>query len=289
MNAISADVSIAVVGSVNLDLIARVEAFPEHGETVTDAALARHPGGKGGNQALAARRLGAMVYLVACTGDDATADEALATLRAEGVDLSLVRPVAGSSTGVAMIVVNAEGENQIVVAPGANRRFTPGLLALPECDGVIAQLEVPMDTLVEVAGRSKSFFCLNAAPARAVPAELLARTDLLVVNEIEAERIGPKLKDYRGWLAVTYGAAGAELLRDGERVAKSDAPRVDTIDTVGAGDAFTAALTLGLVCGQPPETVLARACAAGALATTRPGAQSSPTAAELDRLLTGGG
>ncbi len=276
---------VAVIGSVNLDLVARVRAFPKPGETVTDAVLVRHPGGKGGNQALAARRLGADVHLVACVGDDASADEALALAVREGVNLEHVQRLPGASTGTAMIAVEASGENQIVVAPGANRLFTPDRLVMPDCDVVIAQLEVPMDTLEAAARRHDGFFCLNAAPARRVSEALLENVDLLVVNEIEAEAIGPMMDRYGGWLAVTYGASGSELMRNGDWVASSDAPRVDTIDTVGAGDAFTAALAIGLGSGLAPDAAMRRACAAGALATTREGAQASPTLEELEQFL----
>lgn len=281
-------VSIAVLGSVNLDLLAHVRCFPQRGETISDATVERHPGGKGGNQALAARRLGAEVFLLCCVGEDSMADEALAQLAAEGVDLSGCRRLATASTGLAMIVVDAQGENQIVVAPGANARFTAEHLELPPCDALIAQLEVPMDTLVLAAGRHPGFFALNAAPVRQLAPALLAHTDLLVVNEIEAETIGPMLADYEGWLAVTYGASGAELTRAGQWVASSESPRVETVDTVGAGDAFTAALTVGLVSGMQPEEALHRACVAGALTTTRRGAQSSPTLAEVEQAISKG-
>lgn len=280
--------TIAVVGSINLDLVARVKAFPRDGETISDAQLRHHPGGKGGNQALAARRLGAEVIMVACVGDDPNADLALAQLAEEGVDLSHVTRLAEENTGVAMILVDGKGENQIVVAPGANARFEERHLNLPRVQGVIAQLEVPMDTLVAVARAHDGFLCINAAPARPVADALLARTDLLVVNELEAEAIGPRLADYGGWLAVTYGASGAELTREGNWVASSEAPRVEAVSSVGAGDAFTAALTVSLMHGLAPQAALERACAAGAVATTRHGAQCAPTAEEVDRLLGNG-
>lgn len=278
-------VSIAVVGSVNLDLVAHVACFPKSGETISDAQLERHPGGKGGNQALAARRLGAQVHLLCCVGNDGLADEALGLLVAAGVDLQGCNRLTDAGTGLAMIVVEAGGENRIVVAPGANACFEPHLLRLPAVDGMIAQLEVPMPTLVLAAQSHPGFFALNAAPVRPVAEELLAHTDLLVVNEVEAESIGPMLANFEGWLAVTYGASGAELTKAGQWVASSESPRVDTVDTVGAGDAFTAALTVGLVSGMNPALALHRACVAGALTTTRRGAQNSPTLAELERAL----
>ena len=219
--------------------------------------------------------------MVACVGEDGAADEALAQLRDAGVDLSHCQRLPGIITGIAMIVVDAEGENQIVVAPGANASFTREHLELPKVEGVIAQLEVPMDTLVLAASQHDGFFALNAAPARPVAEELLAMTDLLVVNEIEAEAIGPSLSDYSGWLAVTYGSSGAELLKDGMWVAQSRAPRIEAVDTTGAGDAFTAALVVSLLEDRDPERSLQRACAAGAYAATLPGAQASPTSAAV--------
>jgi ribokinase len=283
MNAES--ISVAVVGSVNLDIVARVEHFPVPGETITNAVVDRFPGGKGANQALAAHRLGANVYMVACVGDDPAADEALATLRAEGVDLTCCRRLPQTSTGLALIVVSGTGENQIVVAPGANAAFRPDLLNVPPTHAVIAQLEVPMDTVLKAAKQANGLFCLNAAPARSVPQEVLDHTDLLIVNEVEARSIGSSLAGYKGWLATTYGADGAVLGKEGCELARARPPRVEVVDTTGAGDAFTAALTVGLAGGASPSASLERACIVGALTTTRRGAQSSPTAAEIERHL----
>ncbi len=273
---------LSVLGSVNLDLVAHIDRFPRPGETLTGATLEQHAGGKGGNQALAARRLGAEVSLLACVGDDAHANPALEQLQREGVDLSGVQRLRSTATGLAMILVDRQGENQIVVAPGANAQVRADQLELPHCDGLLAQLEIPMETLVEAATRHAGFFCLNAAPARPVAAALLGQTDLLVVNELEAEAIGPQLQNYQGLLAITHGAAGAELLQRGQRLAASRSPAVQAIDTVGAGDAFTACLCVSLLSGLSPAEALARACIAGALATTRKGAQTAPSAAAID-------
>ncbi len=275
------NVSVAVVGSVNLDIVASVKHFPEPGETVTNAVVNRHPGGKGGNQALAAHRLGAKVFMVACTGDDSAAGEALATLKAEGVNLDYCQTIDGVSTGLAMIVVSADGENQIVVAPGANAAFDADMLRLPSIDAVIAQLEVPMDTIQRLAENHQGFFCLNAAPAKAISKAVLKRTDLLVVNEIEARAIGDNLRDFKGLLATTYGSKGATLSRQGIEIASATPPKINAVDTTGAGDAFTAALTVSLVSGMAPEQALDIACRAGAITATRAGAQGSPTADEL--------
>lgn len=274
--------SITVLGSVNLDFVAKVREFPRPGETVTNAVLHRHPGGKGANQALAARRLGARVSLVASVGTDAAADEALVNLRREGVDLTFVRRLPEADTGIAMILVAAGGENQIVVAPGANALMQPENLRLPPADAVIAQLEIPTETLVKAAEIQHGRFCLNAAPARPVPERLLALTDLLVVNEIEAETLGPRLDRYDGLLAITYGRDGAVLRQRGQELARARAPSVNSVDSTGAGDAFMAALTFFLLHGLKPAAALQKACIAGALATTRAGAQSSPTLDEIE-------
>ena len=148
--------SIVVLGSVNLDLVARVNRLPTPGETVTGAALNRYPGGKGANQALAARRLGANVHLVANVGRDVAADEALHLLRTEGVDLSYCSTDDSMATGIALICVAESGENQIVVAPGANRTLRPENLRLPNADALICQLEVPADTLCQASRRFSS-------------------------------------------------------------------------------------------------------------------------------------
>ncbi|MDX1460286.1 MAG: ribokinase [Xanthomonadales bacterium] len=272
---------IAVVGSLNLDIVARVPRFPRPGETLSGARVTRFPGGKGGNQALAAHRLGARVTMLACIGDDPAAAEATASLRAEGVLLDRVQTIKGESTGLALICVTDEGENQIVVAPGANAAFDAGLLNLPECDAVIAQLEVPLETVVEAASRHRGLFCLNAAPARPVSKDLLDHVDLLVVNEIESEAIGEALNGFQGILATTLGARGARLSRQGQVLAQAEPPRIRAVDTTGAGDAFTAALTVCLAAGMPHPEALQMACNAGALTATRDGAQSSPSAAEL--------
>jgi len=275
------NISIAIVGSINLDIVASVNEFPQPGETVTNAVVHRFPGGKGANQALAAHRLGATVFMVGRVGNDPAADEALETLRSEGVDMSFCKTLADRSTGLALIVVDEAGENQIVVAPGANAAFDAEHLEMPLTDASIAQFEVPFETILKAARSSNNFFCLNAAPAKPVPHELLEQVDLLVVNEIEARALGSELGSYTGLLATTYGGEGAVLSRNGEQIAKAVPPRVDVVDTTGAGDAFTAALTVALVSGMDSQAALEQACVVGALATTKMGAQSSPTMAEV--------
>ncbi|MFA7263250.1 MAG: PfkB family carbohydrate kinase, partial [Caulobacter sp.] len=176
---------ITVVGSVNLDFVATARTLPSPGETVTGATLARHPGGKGANQALAARRLGAEVRLIGRVGADGMADEALALLKAEGVDLSGVAIDRAAPTGVALIGVDAEGENQIIVAPGANAAFTPDLLPTVIEGALICQMELPAATVAAAVARATGFVCVNLAPALDVPDSLLRRADLIVVNQGE--------------------------------------------------------------------------------------------------------
>ena len=277
---------VVVIGSVNLDLSARVARLPEPGETISGASLGRFPGGKGANQALAARRLGATVSLYAAVGDDPGADEALRLLLEDGVDLSRLARLPGASTGLAMIAVAPTGENQIIVAPGANAMLnSPGADVLAG-DVLISQLETPAAVLVEAVNAFDGFVCVNLAPAKEIDVSVLARADLVVVNETEANWYGTSLAAARGYVATTFGADGAKLSRHGVVIAESRPPPVEVVDTTGAGDTFTAALALRLAAGQPAPAALDFACAAGALATTREGAQPSlPTLDEVRALL----
>lgn len=277
---------ITVVGSVNLDFVATARTLPSPGETVTGATLARHPGGKGANQALAARRLGAEVRLIGRVGADGMADEALALLKAEGVDLSGVAIDRAAPTGVALIGVDAEGENQIIVAPGANAAFTPDLLPTVIEGALICQMELPAATVAAAVARATGFVCVNLAPALDVPDSLLRRADLIVVNQGESEVYGKRLHGLPGLVAVTWGSRGAGLFHDGARLATAEPPEVSVIDSTGAGDTFVAALTVALLEGMGQPEALAFACAAGALTATRAGAQPSlPTRAEVEGML----
>ena len=262
-------VELTVVGSINLDLVARVERLPRPGETVGGGVLGRYPGGKGANQAVAAARLGARVRMIGAVGRDAFASDALTSLEEAGVELELERV---GETGVALIYVDDNGETEIVVAPGANRLVTPR----PVEGAVLCQLEVPNEVVL-AAAESASFVALNAAPARPIELE----PDLLVVNQLEHEVVS------RGRLvAVTYGAEGAALFEDGREIARATPPAVTAVDGTAAGDAFAACLTVSLLEARPHDEALRRACAAGALAASRPGAQPSlPTADEVDAIL----
>ena len=279
---------ITVVGSVNLDFVASGASLPKPGETVTGARLARHPGGMGANQALAARRLGADVRLVAAVGNDDMAEEALKLLRAGGVDLSATQYINGETTGVALIAVSAEGENQIIVCPGANEALDPGDVEGATIEHMMGVLEVPAATLLAAAERATGFVALNLAPAMPVPPALIARANLLIVNETEAAFYGAALHAPGRYVAISLGAAGAELWQDGAKIASAAPPPVTVVDTTGAGDTFSAALTVSLIKGKSPEDALTYAVAAGALACTKPGAQPSlPRRAEVEALLKG--
>lgn len=279
--------AITVVGSVNLDLVATCEHLPRPGETITATACARHPGGKGANQALAARRAGADVALIAAVGADPEAEEALALLDAEGVDLSTVVVDDEAATGLALISVDAQGENQIVVVPGANSTLQPGDVDVRDAELVLCQLEIPTEAVAAAAVSSGGLFCLNAAPARPLPAEVFERADLVIVNEGERDALADELGDLSTLVVVTMGAAGAKAYRSGRLVAETQPPAVVAIDTVGAGDAFCGALVTSLLEGMSVAAALRFACAAGALATTRSGAQPAlPTRAEITAILT---
>jgi ribokinase len=261
--------SITVVGSVNLDLVAQVERLPRPGETVTDAVFRRVAGGKGANHAVACARLGADVTLVCSVGDDLFALEALP--QEERLTVDAVR--VGAPTGVALILVDAEGENQIAVAPGANAEVRK--VELARADAILTQLELPDAAVIDAWEQAAGLFCLNAAPARPIDVD----ADLTVVNRYELE----VLKRRDGLVALTLGAEGAVLLQDGEEIARAEPPRVEAVDGTAAGDAFTACLLVSLLEGREHEDALRRACAAGALAASRFGAQPSlPTAAEID-------
>jgi ribokinase len=266
---------LTVVGSINLDLVVQAERLPRPGETVSGARFARIPGGKGANQAVAAARLGANVRMVGCVGHDGLADEALAGLRDAAVDQAWL--VKDAPTGIALITVDAEGETTIVVAPGANAELRPDDLSLAGAEAVLCQQEIPADTVAQAAELAPRFF-LNAAPAR----DEAPDAELTIVNRLELDALGER----PGLVCLTLGAEGAVLLEDGREIARAEPPAVEAVDGTAAGDAFTACLVVSLLEGRPRDDALRRACAAGALAASRFGAQTSlPTAEEVDVLL----
>jgi ribokinase len=276
---------VCVVGSVNADLTFSVNALPRPGQTVLASSLLSSPGGKGGNQAVAAARAGASVQLVAALGSDPAAEQLRAHLSTNDVGLDGVVTVPGSS-GTAVIVVDAAAENNIVVAPGANAQLTVDpadvQTVIAGSDVVLLQLEIPMATAIaaaRVARTAGATVIVNASPSGARPHDLLALSelaDVVVVNETEA----------REWhwpvahLVITRGRRGASYLGEDERF-DVPAPRVTPVDTTGAGDVFAGVLSAGWPDGH--EVALHRACAAGALATLVPGAgDCAPYAEAID-------
>ena len=284
---------IVVFGSINLDLAARVTVMPRPGETLHGEAFAMSPGGKGANQALAARRAGAAVALVGAVGRDAFAAPALAHLRAAGVNLDGVASV-HQPTGVAMIHVDSTGENAITIVAGANAQASAAAVTdamLAAASSVVMQLEIPVAAVAAVARRARAAgvrVIVNAAPALRLDAALLADIDVLVVNEHEAATLAVALDlsgdparfvdgmagRFGGTVIVTRGARGLVAASGAVRVALA-APRVDAVDTVGAGDAFVGALAAALDRQAPLLDALKEGLAAGSLACTRPGAQAA--------------
>jgi ribokinase len=292
---------VVVVGSANLDLGVGVPHLPRPGETVLGSDIVASPGGKGANQAVAAHRLGADTLLVAALGADRFGADLRGALQREGLPLDQVVTRDGTATGIALIVVDATGENTIVVAPGANAHLDgaaltglPALLAAG--DVVVLQLEIPLETCVAAARHARqagALVLLNAAPlppaGSGALSELLREVDVLVVNEGEAQQLGGDATAlrHRGPAAcvITLGARGA-ISADATGIRTHPPFRVDAVDTTGAGDSFCGALAAALAAGADLEEAVRRGCAAGALATTRMGAQSAmPTTTELDLLL----
>ena len=282
---------IVVLGSLNVDLVARVDRLPAAGETLRAQDFAMVPGGKGANQALAARRAGADVRLFGCVGRDALAPVALTLLERDGVDLAGVAAV-DQPTGTALIAVDAKGENTIVVAMGANgaARATqvPDALLHPSAT-ILLQLEIALPQVASLAlraGARGARVVLNAAPIAALDRPLLEAVDVLVVNRTEGEALAwqtgaATVEDLcRAYartprtLVVTLGAEGALYTAQGNVIARR-APVVDAIDAVGAGDAFTGALAAALDRGAPLDRAICEGLAAGALACTQRGAQAA--------------
>jgi len=298
-----------VVGSLNQDLVVPVPRHPRPGETILGGDLARYPGGKGANQAVAAARMGAPVRMVGRVGADAFGEALLENLEREGVDASGVRALSDVPTGVALISVDERGENAIVVSPGANARLAPEDLTPAEFEGagvLLLQLEVPLAAVVRAARLGKeagALVILNAAPAQKLPEELLALLDLLVVNEHEAAAIleaappetpeealaqARTLSQRVPVAVITLGEKGL-VYASGETSGHLPAYPVRAVDTTAAGDAFTGALAAALAEGRELTEALKIASAAGALAVTKEGAQASlPRREEVIALLARG-
>lgn len=296
---------IVVVGSINMDLVVHLERHPLPGETLLGSDYQTFPGGKGANQAVAAARSGGRVRMVGCLGSDGFGGQLLEGLIHDGIDTHWIKRVEGPS-GVAFIAVNAQGQNSIIVAPGSNYRLLPEDLQAEAFTGakvVLLQLEVPLPTVLEAARRGQEAgarVILNAAPARALAPEELRDVDLLVVNEFEAGivlgqkapesieaalRSAEALREKVPGAVVTLGEQGS-VWADASRQGHLPAFRVEPVDTTAAGDAFVGMLASRLAEGEGLEAALRWASAAGALATTKEGAQPSlPTRAEAESFL----
>jgi ribokinase len=295
---------IVVVGSVNLDLVVGVERIPVVGETVLGGDLVQIPGGKGANQAVAAARLGRSVAMVGRVGDDDAGVTLRTSLHADGVDTTHLLDTPGVPSGIALIAVQDDGDNVIIVSPGANGRLTPadvaGSPALAEAQVVLVQAEIPMECVVEAARNATGVVVWNPAPAPTdgVPLELLETVDVLVPNQTELASIcnhaGPVDRSMAVGLCrdlptaavvVTLGADGALVVVDGDAV-HVPAPVVVPVDTTAAGDAFCAALADALVGGADLVAAAQWAVRVGAVTTLRAGAQPSlPTSDEVHALL----
>lgn len=295
---------ITVFGSTNLDQIGTVTRLPKPGETVAGGTFSMAPGGKGANQALASRRAGAQVVHVSAVGNDAFADLATRLLKEGGVDLSRLR-VAEAATGIAMIFVDAEGENVIAILPGANGTMSAAdaerhLSGLTETDTVLLQQEVPQAATrraLEIARDKGARSVLNTAPFLPDTPDLAALADIVVANETEFALLSGRPIDeleaaMTEWAAKTGRTIVVTLGPDGARAATSEgsfavpAHKVTPVDTVGAGDTFCGYLAAGLDAGLDLRQAMGRAAVAGSLACLNPGAQPAiPLAQDVDALI----
>jgi len=294
MSAQGQEPEVAVVGSLNLDLVIRVAALPGPGETVVGGDLFTNPGGKGANQAVAAARLGRRVAMVGRVGDDQAGRDLLAALAADGVESAQVGVLDGVPSGTAFIVVRDDGENQIVVSPGG---LDVAGAALRAAAVTLLQLEVPLETVAAAAATAAGTVVLNPAPVRPLPDDLLARVDVLVPNRVELaqlaggpvpETVADAVRLVEGLAAravvVTLGADGALVVEDG-RAGHVPAVPVRAVDTTAAGDAFCGGLADALAGGAPLQDAARWAVRVAAAACTRDGAQASlPTPADLQSL-----
>lgn len=292
---------VAVVGSVNQDLIVRVGAHPRAGETVLGSGHSWGAGGKGANQAVAAARLGSKTAFIGCLGEDEAGRSLLQSLETEGIDLGCAISDPSSPTGLAVITLDRNAENSIVVSPGANMRLSPDHLSrcsstVEDARVVLAQLEIPLEVVAKAAAMCANTFCLNPAPARALPGELLGEVDVLIPNlgELASLASADRLTDRREVIeaarridgpravVVTLGSEGA-LVVEPQRVVEVEPIPVVPVDTTGAGDAFCGALADALARDADLVEAAQWAALAGGLATTRMGAQSAmPTRAEME-------
>lgn len=265
------------MGSCNVDLIVRCRALPRPGETVLGDDVLRLPGGKGANQAVALARLGADVTMIGCVGDDGDGEWLREHFVRSGVRVDSLQRSA-RPTGTALIAVDDHGENEIIVAAGANAALSTSAVEFGAFDVVLAQLEVPLTAIDDVAARCSSMI-LNVAPAARVSESTLERCAVVIANEIEAQSLDVTSLAH---CVVTLGGQGAVAYADGVEIARCMPPRVSPVDTVGAGDVFCAAYAFQIASGVDVADALRFAVTAGALATRAVGAQGAlPTLEEV--------
>ncbi len=271
---------VMVLGSLNVDLVTRVERHPRPGETLLGDGLSRLAGGKGANQAVAAATAGAQVLMVGCVGDDAGGTAYRDRLQRRGIDVTRLRSVEGVASGHALIAVDDHGENSIIVIPGANASLGEAEVSavddLDRGDVLLLQLEVPLPVVCSAARRAAHRgvrVVLNTAPYAALPADVVALADPLVANEHEMVALAESGAE-PGSLLVTFGANGVTW--DGETVPAHAVPDGEVVDTTGAGDAFCGALAAALAARADRPGALEAALAAGAAAVRHEGAQPDP-------------
>ncbi|WP_297990714.1 ribokinase [Anoxybacillus sp.] len=285
---------ITVIGSINMDLVTITKRMPLQGETVVGETFRLIPGGKGANQAVAAARLGADVQMIGAVGTDAFGTELLQHLAKEGIIVDGVKPVTDTETGIATIIIS-EGDNRIIVVPGANHALRSDDLErweekIATSDVCLLQLEIPLSVVeraVSIAKRNGVRVILNPAPAQPLPDTLLDQVDFLTPNEHERDVVlaGRPLKQWAHKLIVTEGKRGVSFQRNGEQVLIPGF-RVPVVDTTGAGDTFNGALAVALSKGMALEDACRYANAAAALSVTKLGAQTGmPTERELESFL----
>ncbi|WP_432408959.1 ribokinase [Wukongibacter sp. M2B1] len=297
---------ITVIGSLNMDLVTRVKVMPRVGETLIGKDYMQIPGGKGANQADAIARLGARVKMIGLVGDDGFGNDLIQSMTNDGVDVSNIKKLKDSTTGIALIMVNDEGNNSIVVIPGANFELTPEHIddcieAIKESDILVTQLETPVDTVryaLKKAKKLEKYTILNPAPAAMLDDELISNIDLLTPNETELEvlsgvkiekesdiLVGARVLMDKGVkeLIVTMGDKGCLYANDRENKVYP-AYRVEPVDTTAAGDSFTGGIAVALSEGKSMEEAIKFATKVGALTVTKEGAQSSlPTREEVEK------